>query len=93
MGAKAGIGIGAAVGVLIFCGTIVYLVRLRRRASQTEEQLAAIQRETNRESVIQKPELDAQVPTKGVVYAAVELPTESVGRPLYESGGRPVHGV
>jgi hypothetical protein len=92
-GAKAGIGIGVAVGVLILSVIIIYVVRLKRRASQTEKQSAAIQRDMNRESVIQELEPNAQVPNKGAGYTAVELPTLSVDKPVYEIGGRPVGGV
>jgi hypothetical protein len=68
-GAKAGIGIGAAVGVLIL-SVKIYVVRLKRRASQTEKQSAAIQRDTNRECVIQELEPNVQVPNKGAGYTA-----------------------
>lgn len=89
-GAKAGIGIGAAAGLLIILGIISLFIRMRRREARMKAQLAVFQRERDMEGTTQKAELDAQIPANRKIQAIVAQP-ELQGSPAYELSGQNVH--
>lgn len=93
-GEIAGVVIGAIIGALAVLGIILYLFRIRRRVRDTERQLAALREDTGRMEVgTRKPELDTQMAMKrGLIGAAVELPTESANRSLGLVDSDVLHG-
>jgi len=89
-GAKAGIGIGAAAGLLTILGIISFFIRMRRREARMKAQLAVFQRERDMEGTTQKAELDAQIPANQKIQAIIAHP-ELQGSPVYELSGQNVH--